>query len=181
MGVNLISVGCSFNWWSWRVLYDLGVTFGWKPAGTLPMIGGYDTGRWKYPPDDDPGPRDGYFNNDFQWVTEIDAAAWCVALHRALDALEGKAPMAPDQAEMVRKIRDDDGSTSPITAAMQAVAAAIDKDPAPFDGFDSASDEDRAPLTRQPLSVEVVTDSDLEGLIRRFVDKVASCRGFAIG
>ena len=79
MGVDLMFIGggVSFNWTSWDTLYDLGVAFGWKPAGTLPLTGGCDAECWEYPPDDDrETPRGDYFSNDFQRVTEMDAAAW---------------------------------------------------------------------------------------------------------
>jgi hypothetical protein len=35
MGVDLIGIGLSYNWRGWHALYDLGVAFGWRPAGTL--------------------------------------------------------------------------------------------------------------------------------------------------
>jgi hypothetical protein len=94
MGVDLIGIRRSYNWQGWRALYTLGVLFGWKPAGTLypnePV-----TYLNSYPPDDDPGPRNGYFTNDFQWVTEPDAAAWAAAIYRAL---------APEKFDATQKI-----------------------------------------------------------------------------
>jgi hypothetical protein len=89
MGVDLIAIGRSYNWQGWRALYALGVAFGWKPAGALRPLEPVSCLN-SYPPDDDPGPRDDYFTNDFQWVTEPDAAAWAAALHRALSSEANK-------------------------------------------------------------------------------------------
>ena len=115
MGVDLIGVKLSYNWQGWHALYGLGVAFGWKPAGTLypkePV-----SHLNSYPPDDDPGPRGGYFTNDMNWVTDADAAAWAAALYRALDAMAGKSAMTAEQAEMVRKAMTGDlGWTLPMT------------------------------------------------------------------
>jgi hypothetical protein len=45
MGVDLMGLGgCSFNWRAWQTLHDLGLAFGWRPAGTLPMTGQTDEG-----------------------------------------------------------------------------------------------------------------------------------------
>jgi hypothetical protein len=111
MGVDLMGVGgCSFNWRAWQTLYDLGLAFGWRPDGTLPMTGQTDDGVWIYP-DDRETPRGGYFTNDFQWVTETDAAAWC-------PALEGKAPMTLEEAETVLRIwADENEGRTPLTLA----------------------------------------------------------------
>ena len=49
MGVDLMCLGgeVSFNWTAWQTLYDLGLAFGWRPAGTLPATisdgGRFDT------------------------------------------------------------------------------------------------------------------------------------------
>ncbi len=91
MGVDLIGIHRSYNWQGWRELYALGVAFGWQPAGTLipknPTTGmpePPESGLGVYPPDDDPGERGGYFNNDLFWVSNPDATAWAKALYKAL-------------------------------------------------------------------------------------------------
>jgi hypothetical protein len=84
MGVDLIGVRRSYNWHGWHALYDLGVAFGWRPAGTLKPTNPEANGHFAYPADDDRGPRDDYFSNDWQWVTDADAAAWASAIYNAL-------------------------------------------------------------------------------------------------
>jgi hypothetical protein len=108
MGVDLIGINRSYNWHGWRALYDLGVAFGWRPAGALKPNEPVSYLN-SYPPDDDPGERDDYFTNDLQWVTEPDAAAWAAALQRALSSETNKAAARkildladPEIAEWVR-------------------------------------------------------------------------------
>ena len=105
MGVDLMGLGggVSFDLASWQTLYDLGLAFGWQPDGTLPATIS-DKGSFDYPDDNHETPREGYFSNDFQWVTDKDAASWCEALEGALAALEGRAPMTLERAEAVRRI-----------------------------------------------------------------------------
>jgi hypothetical protein len=67
MGVDLIGIGRSYSWHGWRALFDLGVAFGWRPAGALKPLNPIDQGNHSYPADDYPGERDGYFTNDRQW------------------------------------------------------------------------------------------------------------------
>ena len=183
MGVDLMFLGggASFNWTAWQTLYDLGLAFGWRPAGTLPMTSGYDTGRWEYPPDDvQKMPRGGYFTNDFQWVTDTDATAWCAALERALAALEGKEPMTLEEAEAVRRIwADENEDKTPLTRVGEAIAASKE--------FHDMLDDDREPPTpeqleaRRQILIESPAPPDLEPLIRAFVERVKPRRGFAIG
>jgi hypothetical protein len=163
MGVDLMCLGggVSFNWTAWQTLYDLGLAFGWRPAGTLPATIS-DEGRFNYPADDNQEtPRGGYFSNDFQWVTETDAAAWCAALERALAALEGKAPMTLEDAEAVRRIwADENEDRTPLTRVREAIAASE---------------------ARRQVLIESDAPPDLEPLIRAFVERVKPRRGFAIG
>ena len=115
MGFDLMGINRSYNWSSWRALYGLGVAFGWRPAGTLmPKT----LNEFDYPPDDDPGPRSGYFHNDWQWTTDADARAWATALRRALDAMAGKSAMTAEQAEMVRKAKTDDFVGEPFAVPL---------------------------------------------------------------
>jgi hypothetical protein len=182
MGVDLFGIGgCSFNWCAWQALYDLGLAFGWRPAGTLPMTGQTDEGRWIYPDDDDrETPRDGYFSNDFQWVTETDAAAWCAALERALAALEGKAPMTLEEAEAVRRIWADENEDRTPTCVAEAIAASKEF-------HDMLNDDNGEPPTpeqleaRRQVLIESHAPPDLEPLIRAFVERVKPRRGFAVG
>jgi hypothetical protein len=184
MGVDLMCPGgwVSFNWNAWQTLYDLGLAFGWRPAGTLPMTGQPKEGRWIYPDDDDrETPRDGYFSNDFQRVTDTDAAAWCAALERALAALEGNAPMTLEEAEALRRVwADEIEDRTPLSRVAEALAASK--------GFHDLLDEDEGePLTpkqreaRRQVLIESFAPPDLEPLIRAFVERVKPCRGFAIG
>ncbi len=114
MGVDLIGLGRSYNWSSWQRLFDLGVAFGWKPAGALmPNEPVLVQGQWSYPDDDYPGERSGYFSNDEQWVTEPDAKAWAAAIYRALSSeANKKAAMNivdltdPETEEWVRDFAD---------------------------------------------------------------------------
>jgi hypothetical protein len=90
MGVDLVGIGRSYNWHGWCDLYDLGVAFGWRPAGALMPLDPMARDGHDYPDDDYPGERVGYFTNDEQWVTNPDAAAWATALYRALSSEENK-------------------------------------------------------------------------------------------
>ena len=182
MGVDLMRLGggVSFNWTAWQTLYDLGLAFGWPPARTL-LATISDEGRFDYPADDNQEtPRGGYFTNDFQWVTETDAAAWCAALERALAALEGKAPMTLEEAEAVRRIwADENEDRTPLTRVGEAIAASKE--------FHDMLDDDGEPPTPEQLEArrQVLIEShaapDLELLIRAFVERVKPRRGFAIG
>jgi hypothetical protein len=181
MGVVLMGVGgCSFSWRAWQTLYDLGFAFGWRPAGTLPMTGQTDEGMWIYPDDDRETLRGGYFTNDFQWVAESDAAAWCAALERALAALEGEAPMTLEEAETVRQIwADENEDRTPLTRIFEAIAASKEF-------HDTLGDDGEPPTLEQPearrqVPIESHAPPDLEPLIRAFVERVKPRRGFAIG
>jgi hypothetical protein len=88
------------NWSGWRLLFDLGVAFGWEPGGTAPqkMVVDDAAGTYVFKPDD--GAPMGYFTNDYQRVIDADAKAWSDALYRALDVIEGRAA-APDKSERI--------------------------------------------------------------------------------
>ena len=181
MGVDLMCLGggVSFNWTAWQTLYDLGLAFGWRPAGTLPAAIS-DEGRFSYPADDNQEtPRGGYFSNDSQWVTETDAAAWCAALERALAALEGKAPMTLEEAEAVRRIwADENEDRTPLTRVGEAIATSKEFHDMLDDGEPPAPEQ---PEARRQILFESPAPPDLEPLIRAFVERVKPRRGFAIG
>ena len=103
MNVDLIGYGSSLSLGLgyWSTLFFLGEAFGWEPAGTLYPINPQDSDL-SYPDDDYAGPRGTYLGDEFNRVTDADAAAWVAALNRALDAFGGK--MTSEQAETVRKI-----------------------------------------------------------------------------
>jgi hypothetical protein len=131
MGVDLIGVRLSYNWNGWHTLYDLGVAFGWRPAGTLLPEETAEPYQFSYPPDDDPGPRGGYFSNDFHWVTDADAAAWARAIHRAIDVMAGTAVAGTEQeAEALRRLQakneDGDKQIEALTRDQPKVKAALD-------------------------------------------------------
>jgi hypothetical protein len=165
MGVDLMGIKRSYNWQNWHALYGLGVAFGWVPAGTLYPLEPVSYLN-SYPPDDDPGRRGGYFNNDLYWVTEPDAAAWATALYRALDAIAGKSAMTMEQAEMVRKaITGDLGWTLPIKPEqLEVLMATLDEDAGGGPGLMRSA----APAS-----------PDIEDMVRDFAN-AASQHGFCI-
>jgi hypothetical protein len=95
--------GLDFNVFEWGHLFELGGAFGWKPQGTLYPERPPEAGPVTYPDVDKAKRSDlsGYFGNDFQWVTDEDAAAWGAALFRAVAALERETPLTPWQARVV--------------------------------------------------------------------------------
>ena|SRR5436305_10249625 len=95
MGVDLVGHGSeeSFNWAAWRALYQIAISFGWKPAGTLPPEG--FVGEWNA----------GYFSNDLQAVTDADALAMGKALNRALKEEFLTVEQASDLHGMSKPIR----------------------------------------------------------------------------
>jgi hypothetical protein len=76
-----------FNNTSWCKMLELAYEYGWKPAGTEPgQWFNSETGEVDEQMSPDPDEWDGnYFTNDFQWVTDEDAAHIADALERALD------------------------------------------------------------------------------------------------
>jgi hypothetical protein len=113
MGVDLVGHSLRYNWAGWEFLFDTAVHFGWKPAGTeAPNLEFLDPDTEEVI-EERSVPKDqwdgGYFGNDYQQVTDEDAAAWAAALYRALeafDALDGQAVMTPDEAALVREFAD---------------------------------------------------------------------------
>ena len=103
MGYNLIGAHNDFRVGSgtWGRILRVALDHGWEPAGTLaPNIGSHDeNGEWV--PDDIGSAWDGtYFFNNYQIVTEEDAAALANALERAL-------PDIPDADPGVESVFDD--------------------------------------------------------------------------
>jgi hypothetical protein len=109
MGVDLAGHGLHYNWSAWGFLFETGQRFGWKPAGCVVTnmvedgAGGMDAVA---APDE---PRIGYDSNDYQQVTDEDAAQWAAALYRALEAfhaLDGQAVLTEGEAEVAREFAD---------------------------------------------------------------------------
>ena len=101
MGVDLIGHGgASFNWHRWRACLDVAVAFGWEPAGTVAP----DPRKWNGLPVVAPeGDWNGtYCTNDYQEVTDLDARALGLALHRALAALSTGQTVTEEQANALR-------------------------------------------------------------------------------
>ena len=178
MGVDLMGEGgCSFNWSAWQTLYDLGLAFGWRPAGTLPVTRGYQ--NREYPPDDDrETPREDYFDNDYQRVTTADSLAWCAALERALAAIEGTGRMTSEEAEALRRIwAGENEDKTPMTSIFDRLAASKE--------FHDMHDDDAPPPTPEQLEARrqgaLEGPIDLKSLICEFVEWVKPRHGFAIG
>lgn len=112
MGID-ISGGPSFNWSGWRYLFEVGVAFGWKPAGTekpltwydsddKPIWGGWDEatqGAWS----------GSYFSNDCQVVSTHDTAEWRSAIAKALCCVNGEAePETDEQKKLLEGAGEED-------------------------------------------------------------------------
>ena len=76
-----------FDRTSWCKILELAYSYSWRPQGTEP-------GQWydengelckQISPDPDTWDSNNYFSNDYQWVTETDAANIADALQQALD------------------------------------------------------------------------------------------------
>lgn len=108
MGVDVMGGG-SFNWSGWRYLFDVGVAFGWTPAGTAKpetfySPSGNPCSGWD---DEKDGPWSGtYFSNDAQVVTAEDATSWRLAIEKGLACLRGEASPDTDQQ---KKLLEDGG------------------------------------------------------------------------
>ena len=88
MGVDLIGRGgASFNWDSWRKCLGIAIAFGWQPDGTIA------------PPDHDGDWNRGYFSNDLQEVSDSDARALGLALHRAVSSVRTGQALTEAQAK----------------------------------------------------------------------------------
>ena len=88
MGVDLIGRGgASFNWDSWRKCLGIAIAFGWQPDGTIA------------PPDHDGDWNRGYFSNDLQEVSDSDARALGLALHRAVSSVRTGQALTEEQAK----------------------------------------------------------------------------------
>ncbi len=92
MAVDLRGVGGDecFSWSTWERCLNVARAYGWKPEGTRPprftnakgQIVDIHSGEPIGEPD--PDERWGYYSNDYQTVTDQDAAALAQALNRAL-------------------------------------------------------------------------------------------------
>jgi hypothetical protein len=89
MGVDLIGRGgdASFNWGCWRTCLGIAIAFGWQPAGTIAHPDHH--GDWD----------GGYFTNDLQEVSDSDARALGVALHRAVTSVRTGQALTEEQAK----------------------------------------------------------------------------------
>ena len=96
MGVDLLGRhgDLSFNWDGWRGCLAVAVAFGWKPTSTVMpsprksnVLDDTDRKNW----------GGSYFTND-QEVTDVDASALSLALHRALAALATGQTLTEEQA-----------------------------------------------------------------------------------
>jgi hypothetical protein len=89
MGMDLTNVAGEtyrFNTTSWRKVLELACQYGWKPQGTEPGRWYDETGRLCEQLSPNPDEWNGsYFSNDFQWVTDKEAANIAHALEQALD------------------------------------------------------------------------------------------------
>jgi hypothetical protein len=95
MGMDIMNWDVSYNWSSWRGLFEIGVAFGWTPRGTLS------------PKDRTPEWSGGYFSNDFQVLTAEDAAAWARAIMAALAAARGEVEMTAEQRRLLESASED--------------------------------------------------------------------------
>jgi hypothetical protein len=122
--------GASFNWQAWRYLLDVGVAFGWEPAGTAPPPEyrfGHPDGEIIYPAYDEASKRPwcgSYFTNCYQSVTDADAAALAGALFRALDAVRTRQRLTQEQAAALAGCWDQGVIELATDAAPEAAAAA---------------------------------------------------------
>ncbi|MEA2906291.1 MAG: hypothetical protein QOI12_3678 [Alphaproteobacteria bacterium] len=91
MGVDLISGHGDFSlhWGAWRSCFELAITFGWQPAGTVAPCNYLGPGHWNR----------SYFTNDRQVVSDDDARALAMALRRACTALRTNQSVTREQAE----------------------------------------------------------------------------------
>jgi hypothetical protein len=113
MGVDLRGPGIPedardhYNWGAWRLLFDVGVRFGWRPAGAIPADLREVEDGYVEIVDEPDGERVGYFSNDYQEVTDEDVRAWASALGRAVKANDGLGPrnahlaLTPDEIECI--------------------------------------------------------------------------------
>ena len=136
MGMDLSGAGGfqRFSITSWGKILELAYEYGWKPQGTeAPQLAFYnpETGEiQQISPDPDTWNSDNYFTNDFQWVTEADAANIADALEQALDDMPdfdtdekrveygpGELPASPIERPLVDQgfvIEAPNASLSPV-------------------------------------------------------------------
>lgn len=88
MGMDLSGAGGNeyFSNVAWYKILKLAYEYGWQPQGTEAGQWYDENGELNRQLSPDPEEWDGtYFSNDFQWVTDEDAANIADALERALD------------------------------------------------------------------------------------------------
>ena len=117
MGMDLSGAGGKerFNNASWSKILKLASEYGWKPRGTEPERW-HDaaTGRLCEQLSPNPDEWDGsYSSNDFQWVTDEDAANIAYALEQALDDIPDF-----DTGEKWVKYGPGDLTTSPVERSL---------------------------------------------------------------
>jgi hypothetical protein len=96
MGVDLLGYGwsASMNWWSWDKCFTLAVEHGWHPAGTTlfkPSMEELLRAGERIPPETlevlvPVNSSFGYFSNDLQMVTAVDARGFADGIERAVRA-----------------------------------------------------------------------------------------------
>ena len=131
MGVDLRGVGgCEhFNWSAWERCLEVARAYGWKPEGTRPTVWVNEQGQTvdmhgdAYEPD--PDERMGYYSNEYQKVTNEDAAALAQGLNRALlEAPRTESPALREHGEAIERVlmlnaaQADDAS---VRAAFEAI------------------------------------------------------------
>jgi hypothetical protein len=105
MGYDLVGhVGASFHVFDWPRVLHIAEVFGWRPEGTVYLDHsdlGIKTPTFQRA-------MDSYRGNDWQEVTDRDAAALARALNRALDAQPiGKGmKLTAEEVEVVRRLAD---------------------------------------------------------------------------
>jgi hypothetical protein len=106
MGMDLIGHGgAGFSWHIWRGCLGVAFAFGWEPAGTRAP----DPQEWENGPVASVENWDGtYFSNAYQEVTDDDARALGLALHRALAALAAGQTLTDEQAGALRPITSNE-------------------------------------------------------------------------
>jgi hypothetical protein len=101
MGVVLVGHGEeSFNWSAWRALFQIAVSFGWKPAGTLP-------------PEDSNGVWNAGIFPTILRQSPTPMPAHLLALNRALSAMTVEQSLTEEQSrnlhgmsEQIRRLAD---------------------------------------------------------------------------
>jgi hypothetical protein len=121
MGYDL-SGGVSINRHGWFYCLAVARAFGWEPQGTEAPdqvtynADGTTTPSFSMPPDQWDG---NYVTNDWQFVTDSDAANLAAALDRAITAIKG-APATAEQRRVLASDGPPDELLADVAAAMGA-------------------------------------------------------------